>query len=46
MNLLSRKGAHTKYRQYRRRFPLLKVFAYDNDGIWSADVADVDKLAR
>ena len=40
------KNAHTKYWQFRRKFPRLKVIAYDIDEIWSIDVAYVDKLAQ
>ena len=43
---LRSKSAHTKYRQFRRKFPRLKVIAYDIDEIWSIDVAYVDKLAK
>ena len=43
---LHQKNAHTKYRQVRRRFPRLKVIAYDINEIWSIDVAYVDKLAK
>ena len=45
-NYLHQKNAHTKYRQIRRRFPRLKVIAYDINEIWSIDVAYVDKLAK
>ena len=40
------KNAHTKYRQFRRKFPRLKVISYDIDEIWSIDVAYVDMLAK
>ena len=40
------KNSHTKYRQYRRRFPRLKVIAYDINEIWSIDLAYVDKLTK
>ena len=43
---LQGKPAHTKYRQLQRKFPRLKVIAYDIDEIWSIDVAYVDKLAK
>ena len=43
---LQSKNSHTKYRQYRRRFPRLKVIAYDINEIWSIDLAYVDKLAN
>ena len=39
------KNAHSKYRQFRRKFPRLKVISCDVDEIWSIDVAYVDKLA-
>ena len=40
------KIAHTKHKKYKKRFPTLKVFAYDINGIWSLDLAYVDKLAK
>ena len=40
------KNAHTKYTQFRRKFPRLIVISYDIDEIWSIDVAYVDKLAK
>lgn len=43
---LQQKDAHTKYRQYNRKFPRLKVIAYDINEIWSIDIAYVDKLAN
>ena len=43
---LQTKNYHTKYRQYRRRFPRLKNIAYDINEIWSIDVAYVDELAN
>ena len=43
---LERKNAHTKHKKYRKRFPTLKVIAYDMNEIWSLDLACVDKLAR
>ena len=42
---LQSKNSHTKYRQYRRHFPRLKVIAHDINEIWSIDLAYVDKLA-
>ena len=42
---LQSKNSHTKYRHYRRRFPRLKVVAYDINDIWSMDLVYVDKLA-
>ena len=43
---LQQKDSHTKYRQVQRKFPRLKVFAYEINKIWSIDVAYVDKLAK
>ena len=43
---LQQKDAHTKYRQIQRKFPRLKVIAYEINEIWSIDVAYVDKLAK
>ena len=43
---LEGKNAHTKYKKYRKRFPTLKVIAYDINEIWSLDLAYVDKLAK
>ena len=43
---LQRKNSHAEYRQYRRRFPRLKVIAYDINEIWSIDSAYVDQLAK
>ena len=40
------KNAHTKHKKYRKRFPTLKVIAYDINEIWSLDLAYVDKLAK
>ena len=37
--------AYTKYRTICRKTPRLKVIAYDIHGIWSIDLAFVDKLA-
>ena len=45
-SFLRNKNAPTKYRQFRRKFPRLKVISYDIDEIWSIDVAYVDKLAK
>ena len=45
-NFLQGKNSHTKYRQFPRRFPRLKVIAFDINEIWSIDVAHVDKLAK
>ena len=43
---LQQKDAHTKYRQIQRKFPRLKVIAYEINEIWSIDVAYVDKLPK
>ena len=43
---LEGKNAHTKHKKYRKRFPILKVIAYDINEIWSLDLAYVDKLAK
>ena len=43
---LEGKNAHTKHKNYRKRFPTLKVIAYDINEIWSLDLAYVDKLAK
>ena len=43
---LEGKNAHTKHKKYRKRFPALKVIAYDVNEIWSLDLAYVDKLAK
>ena len=40
------KNAHTKHKKYWKRFPTLKVIAYDINEIWSLDLAYVDKLAK
>ena len=45
-SFLQQKDAHTKYHQTQRKFPRLKVIAYNINEIWSIDVAYVDKLAR
>ena len=45
-NFLQSKNSHTKYRQYKKRFPRLKVIACDINEIWSIDLACVDKLAK
>ena len=44
--LLGSKKAHTKYRQFRRKFPRLEIISCGIDEIWSIDVAYVDKLAK
>ena len=43
---LEGKNAHTKHKKYRKRFPTLKVIAYDINEIWLLDLAYVDKLAK
>ena len=36
---LKGQNAHTKYKKHRKRFPTLKVIAYDINEIWSLDLA-------
>ena len=43
---LEGQNAHTKHIKYRKRFPTLKVVAYDINKIWSLDLAYVDNLAK
>ena len=43
---LEGKNAHTKHKIYRKRFPTLKVIAYDINEICSLDLAYMDKLAK
>ena len=43
---LEGKNAHTKHKKYRKKFPTLKVFAYDINEVLSLDLAHVDKLAK
>lgn len=43
---LHKKGTHTKYRNAVRRFPRLKVLAFEINEIWSLDLAYVDKLSE
>ena len=43
---LGNENAHTKYRQFRRKFPRFKLFVYDIDEIWSIDFAYVDKFGK
>ena len=43
---LEGKNAHTKHKKNRKRFPKLKVIAYDINEIWSLDLTYVDKLAK
>ena len=35
----NKEDAHTKYRQIQRKFPRLKVIAYEINEIWPIDVA-------
>ena len=44
--VLEGKNAHTKHKKYRKKFPTLKVIAFDVNEIWSLDLAHVDKLAK
>ena len=41
---LQQKDVNSKYRQVQRKFPRRKVMAYNNNEIWSLNVAYVDKL--
>ena len=43
---LEGKNAHTGHKKYRKKFPTLKVIAYDIIEIWSLGFAYVDKLAN
>ena len=43
---LQSKNSYTKYRQFRKNFPRLKVVAYRINEIWSMDVAYMDKIAK
>ena len=43
---LQSKNSYTKYRQFRKIFPRLKVVAYRINKIWSMDVAYMDKIAK
>ena len=43
---LQSKNSYTKYRQFRKSFPRLKVVAYRINEIWSMDVAYMDKIAK
>ena len=45
-SFLKGKNAHTQHKIYRKRFPTLKVIAYDINEIWSLDLAYVDKIAK
>lgn len=39
-------SAHSKYGDFPKTFPRLKVVAYDINEIWSIDLAYVDKLEK
>ena len=43
---LQSKNSYTKYRQFQKTFPRLKVVAYRINEIWSMDVAYMDKIAN
>ena len=43
---LQSKAPYTKYKQFRKTFPRLKVVAYRINEIWSVDVAYMDKVAQ
>ena len=43
---LQSKNSYTKYRQFRKIFPRLKVVGYRINEIWSMDVAYMDKIAK
>ena len=43
---LQSKNSYTKYRQFWKSFPRLKVVAYRINEIWSMDVAYMDKIAK
>ena len=43
---LQSKNSYTKYRQFRKNFPRLKVVAYRINEIWSMDVAYMDKISK
>ena len=43
---LQSKNLYTKYRQFRKNLPRLKVVAYRINEIWSMDVAYMDKIAK
>ena len=40
------KNAHTKHKKCRKKFPTLKVIAYDINEICALDLAYVDELAK
>ena len=42
---LQTQAAATKYRQFRKKYPRLKVIVNDINEIWSVDVAYMDKLS-
>ena len=43
---LQQNDAHTKFRLIQRKFPRLKVIAFEIEEIWPIDVAYVAKLAK
>ena len=43
---LKNKNAHAKHKKFRKTFPRFKVVSYTINGIWSLDLAHVDKLAQ
>ena len=43
---LQTQAAATKYRQFRKKYPRLKVIVNDINEIWSVDVAYMDKLSK
>ena len=43
---LQSKNSYTKYRQFRKNFPRLKVVAHRINEIWSIGVAYMDKIAK
>ena len=43
---LHSKNSYTKYRQAKKKFPRLAVYAKHKNEIWCADLAQVDKLAE
>ena len=45
-NFSHTQNAYTKYKTYRKKFPLLKVKLFDLNKTLSLDLAHVDKLAK
>ena len=45
-SFLEGKNAHTKYQQPTRKFPCLKLVAFDINETWSIDLSNIGKLAR